>query len=102
MNFTRKTSSPTPPAPQWYDAGWSQVCRLFPPGRTFAFMTQSLVAAHYATNSAGTPELVAKYLLADGRIAREVFTVHEIPLLLAILAAQTQPAPAQAPPTGRK
>ena len=97
MNFTRKTSSPQPPAAPWFAAGWAAVQNQFPPGRTFAFMTQTLVVACYGTAKDGTPKLVTRYLTADGKIAREVFSVNEIPLL-PIDAAQTQPAPAQAPP----
>ena len=102
MNFTRKTSSPQPPAAPWFAAGWAAVQNQFPPGRTFAFMTQTLVVSHYGATKDGTPELVTRYLTADGKIAREVFSVNEIPLLLAIDAAQQPPAPPQAPPTGRK
>ena len=95
MNFTRKTK--TPPAPPWYATGWSQVLNAFPPGRAFSFITQTLVVSAYATDPNGTPEMIVKYLSADGRICRETFAVQEISLLLAIHAAQ--PAPAQPQPT---
>ena len=96
MNFTRKTS-PTPTPPQWYAAGWAEVQNRFPSGRVFSFLTQTLAVACYTTTPDSTPALIAKYLLADGRVAQEVFTVAEIPLLLAIDAAQ-QTAPAHPQP----
>ena len=76
-----------PACPPWWQQGWQQIQSLYPPGRTFTFLTLPLAVTSYGICN-GQPSMIAKYINTSGEICCEQFTTDEIAFLLALDSAQ--------------